>query len=1010
MLIAFCAIAYGQTKVVSGQVRDEKGEGVPFATVTEKGTKNAVQADANGLFQIKISDKASLVLSATGFESTTVTPGDGFFTTSLKAKSGELSEVVVTTALGIKRAPKSIGYSTATVNSEQITSGKSFNLGQALTNKVSGLTVYNTSASVNATPRITLRGLRSITGDNTALIVLDGVPVPSNTINYINPNDVESVSVMKGGQAATLFGSGSAYGADMNENFHPAENQQYGPAFDGSERVLGRVLQDGRYLLLPYAPIKGVRDDLWDTGLSTQSDISYRSGDETSSFLASYQNLYSNGIVYGDKYWRNSLRLNSSRTYGKVKVGFDATYTFDKSDRTNSDFYFFAINQSAWAPIDQLRDWRNNKFADPSGYFNDYYNNPWWQMDNNRFSTRNNYFNGNINATFKANTNLDFTARFGIANTQTNQQVTSNPYTYNGWSTNTSGAYISHYNRDYDFFLTNGGIFRARSTPIPGGLTESYSNGNRLNGDIFGTYKKTLGKVSLNTILGGNVQVRTSKNISANTAALGIPDLFNLNNSLTGLYTASDSKTELRKWGSYLDVTGGLNNNIYLHGVARYDQSSVFYLTDRDPSLYGFFTFGGDIAVILTDLIPSIKNKVLSFAKVHASWNKNTNDNVAAHSLEPLFLNAQGYPYSGLLGTTVSNTAINPNLTAEKVKTAEAGVELGFWKNRINFEATYYNQQATKQVLQVSVSSASGFSNYLLNAADVTNQGVDVDLKTNPIRAKDWNVNVNFNYSYNTNVVNRLYADNGLNSLIFQGDNLKTINAEVGQMFPYLKTTYWERDPNGRVVIDTADGWANRGASTRGAGNTIPKNIFGVNLNVSYKGFTLAANAEYRGDYVVYHDLGEDMAFTGSSAISTLYHRQQFVWPNSSYWDGSKYVPNTSFAVNQYIASYQSTGDLSFSRGFQGTGEAFFSSGDFWKLRELSLSYDIPVKQLFGSTKTFKGISVTAWGRNLKTWLPDDNFFNDPEFSNTNGNSTGLSTSLNTPATRQVGGTIRFVF
>ena len=249
-----------------------------------------------------------------------------------------------------------------------------------------------------------------------------------------------------------------------------------------------------------------------------------------------------------------------------------------------------------------------------------------------------------------------------------------------------------------------------------------------------------------------------------------------------------------------------------------------------------------------------------------------------------------------------------------------------------------------------------------------------------------------------------------MNSLIYQGDGNKTLNAEIGKMFPYLKTTAWLRDPSGRVVIDTADGWAQRENGLVGVGNTIPKNIFGINFNVSYKAFTLSANAEYRGDYVVYHDLGEDMAFTGSSSITTLYHRDQFIWPNSSYWDGSKYVPNTSFSTSQYVAVYQSTGDLGFSRGFQGTGEAFYSSGDFWKLRELSLSYDLPVSKLFGSTKVFKGISLTAWGRNLKTWLPDDNFFNDPEFSNTNGNSTGLSTSLNTPATRQVGGTIKFVF
>jgi TonB-linked SusC/RagA family outer membrane protein len=1050
LLLLVFQLAVAQQKTVSGQVKDEKGVGIPFVTVAEKGTKNAVQADGNGFFTIKIKSESSLIISASGYMETTFEPSAGFQNFTLKEKVGELSEVVVTTALNIKRQPKSIGYSAATINNTAINSSKAFNLGQALTNKVSGLTVYNTSASVNATPRIVLRGLRSITGDNTALIVLDGVPVPSNTLNYLNPNDIDNISILKGGQAATLFGSdgvngaivittkkgnkkpevnfsqsfnveklsfqakyqnefgsGSAYGADMNENFHPAENQQYGPAFDGSIRPLGRVLRNGQVLLLPYSTIPGIRDALWATGNTSQTDISYRAGDDNGSFFVSYQNLYSSGIVSGDKYYRNSLRTNSSRTYGKFRVGFDATYTWDKSDRTNSDFQFFAINQSTWAPIDKLKDWKNDPFADPSGFFNDYYNNPWWQMDNNRFATKNNYFNGNINMNFRVNNNLDFTARVGIANTQTVTTTTSNPYVYNAWSTSTSGAYLSNYNRDYDFFLTNGGIFRARSTPIPGGMGESYGNGNRINSDLFATFRKDFNKVNINAILGANLQSRTSKNFTASTAATGIADFFNFTNSATGLFSATNSKTTTNKTGSYLDVTAGINNYLYLHGVARYDISSVFYLNNRDKNLYSYFTYGGDVSLVLTDLVPTLKNKVMSFAKLRAGWNQNRNDNLAAHNLELIYNNAPGFPYSGLLGTTVGNTAINPNLKAEKVQTTEVGLELGFLNNRINFEAAYYNQKSTDQILNVAISTASGYSSYLLNAADVTNNGYEFDLKTVPYKDKFWNVNLNFNYSHNQNKVNRLYADNGLNSLIFQGDNLKTLNAELGQMFPYLKTTAWERDPQGRVVIDTVDGWANRQSNLKGIGNTIPKNIFGVNLSVAFKGFTLSANAEYRGDYVVYNDLGEDMAFTGSSSISTLYHRQQFVWPNSVFYDGSKYVPNTNHAVNQYIASYQATGDVSFSRGFQGTGEAFYSSGDFWKLRELSLSYDFKIPAI---SKVVKSASFTVWGRNLKTWLAKDNYFNDPEFSNTNGNSTGLSTSLNTPATRQMGATLKVVF
>src|SRR4030095_1249080 len=209
-------LAFAQTRTVSGVIIDGDGKPLSFASVTIKGTKTGTTADADGKFILKnVATGTTLVVSAIGFSDREVSVGTSDnLNVVLQATAGaNLSEVVVTTALGIKRKPKEIGYATGTVKQDQITASKNPNLGQALSGKVSGLTVANTSAEVGATPRITLRGMRSITGDNTALIVLDGVPVPSNTINYINPNDVERVDIMKGGQAATLFGSEGVNGA-----------------------------------------------------------------------------------------------------------------------------------------------------------------------------------------------------------------------------------------------------------------------------------------------------------------------------------------------------------------------------------------------------------------------------------------------------------------------------------------------------------------------------------------------------------------------------------------------------------------------------------------------------------------------------------------------------------------------------------------------------------------------------------------------------------------------------
>lgn len=1043
---------FGQTQTITGTVRAADGSTIPFASVQVKGTKTGAIADDHGTFSLKAKIGQVLVVSAAGYGSEEAAIAATTVSITLKP-TGNLSEVVVTTALGIKRQAKSIGYSTSNISAASITEGKSFNLAQALTNKVAGLVVYNTSASVNGGTRVLLRGLRSMTGDNTALVVLDGVAVPANTLGYINPNDVQDVSVMKGGQAATLFGSdgvngaiiittkkgsrrpemsithsynveqlaylpkfqsgfgsGSAYGANAAEDYHPAENQQYGPAYDGSIRHPGRAMPDGSYLSFPYSAVPGIREGMWAKGGTNQTDISYRSGTETSNFYASYQRVQSNGIVPKDKYERNGLRLNGSNTYKKLTISFDATYTWDNSNRTNTDYYFYALNVPGWVPINDFRDWKTNPRGTPDNYFNDYYQNPYWLLDNVRFTTRNNYFNGNASAKFKVNNDLNLNFRVGVANTESVTTTTSNPWAFSQWASSTSGAYLVGYNRDYDFLLTNAGYYKARSA-IAGSLGESYSNGNRINGDIFASFNKRFKDFSLQALVGDNVQVRKSKAISGSTSSLTVSDYFNLANSSTGLYSAGDSRSEQRKTGVYGDATLGYHDFLFLHGAARHDWTSVFYADSRDQNLYQYTTWGVDASISILDAL-KYKTDVFNFAKLRASYNTNRNDNVGPYALDRNYGFSAGFPFSGLIGMGISSSITFPNLKAEKVSSSEIGLELGFLKNKITLDVSYYRQIADQQILSASVSPGSGISSILLNAAKVKNQGIDAELKTNLIRNHDWNVNLNFNYTYNTNKVTDLYLQ-GFTSLQYQTGGNMNLNAEKGQMFPYLKVTSYERDSaTGKVIVDPATGWPVKANGLVGVGNTMPKQILGVNLNVSWKRFTLEANAEYRGDYVIYNGIGEDMMFTGTSAISTIYDRQQFIWPNSVYYSsaGNKYVPNTSYATSQYYATYNGIGDLSNGSSLHNVGEIFYSSGDFWKLRLVSLSYDFDVAKIGNLSKVIKGLGITAWARNVKTWLAADNWFTDPEFANTTGNSIGVNTTLNTPPTRQFGGTLKVVF
>lgn len=1049
MLMLFTALAFGQNRTITGTVADESGTPVPSASVRKKGTNEGVAADNAGIFRIQAKTGDVLVITGANIEGAVeVTVGsDNTVSVQVKRKVTTETEVVVT-ALGIRRRPKEVGYANTTIKPDLITNGAAPRLGQALSGKAAGLTVYNTSSAVNAAPRIVLRGNRSITGDNTALIVVDGVPVPANTLNYLNPNDVESVTILKGGQAATLygpdgingalvvttkrgggkpqvnftsttnfeevaylpdfqeeFGSGSGYGLIPEDNYRPFENQQYGDRYDGSIRAAGRMLQDGSFQRYPYEFVPGVRKKVWNLGVSTTNDISVSGGDANNRFYLSFQDAFVKGVVPKDQYHRDALRFNGSKTYGKFKAAFDGTFAFDKADRTNTDYYFFALNSPGWIPAHKLTDWKNDPFANPNGYFNDYYNNPWFELDNNRFETRNTYFNGSVTLGFKPTSWLDFNYRIGTALTNTFQKVWRNRWDYTEYAKgNLAVKPITEdpqYN-DYSY------VWRARNTPIPGSVQDNTSYGWRINSDFFVTVDKTWGNISTKLILGNNIQDRKSKSTSIGSTSVIIPDLFNVANR-AGELTGGESNTQQRRVGNFADLTVGFSDKVFVHGSIRHDVSSLFFSPTRLRKLYNFTYYGADISAIITELIPSLKSNTLNFLKIRASYNKNGNENLGPYSLDPTFSPGAGYPYSSNVGVTVDNTYPSPDLQPEFAFSYEAGFEASFWKNRINVDFSYFYQDVKNQVFNVAISSATGYTSTLLNAGQVANRGIEAELKVNLVRSKNWTIDVFGNYTYNTNEVKKLFG--GLTELNLNSTaSTNFVTATLGQPFPLLKTTYWAIDSaSGSLIVDPADGWPTLGTGLKTQGTTIPKHQVGVGMKIAYKWVTLLANAEYRTGNVIYNDIGEDMAFTGSSSTTTLYHRQQFIWPNSVYWDGSKYVSNTNIPVRGDLAAYYGWGDLGFSRGIIFNGDWFTTSGAFWKLRDISIDFAFPQKW-YSKVKALKGIGLSFFGRNLATLRPDENIFTDPEFSNTNGNAVGINTSLNTPPARQYGATLRVTF
>jgi TonB-linked SusC/RagA family outer membrane protein len=1046
------ATASAQVRSVTGTVKDDKGAAVAYATVKVKGQSSAVVADANGNFKINAAANASLQVSATGFSSTEVKAASATLSIVLNRQVDALNDVVVT-AQGIRKKAKEIGYSYAKVSNDEITVGRSPQLTQALAGKVSGLAVYTVNNSVDPAVKVVLRGYRSLTGNNEALVVIDGMQTTSTALATINPQDVESVSILKGGQAATLYGSAgvngalvittkqgakgklkvafsnatnfedisflpsfqnkygsgsqyypysfgeAGYNADpvfrAKENWRPYENQQYGDAYDGSLRIAGRVLQDGSSLIIPYADVPNVRRKSFDRGVSINNQASFQGGDETGSYYLSVENQKINGIVPGDVSDRTGVRVKSTKEYGKLSTTFNAAYTQIAYDRTTADFQNDIINTASWVDLTTMRDWRTNKFANPNGYYNDYYNNPYFNKDIRRARYKDANFTGNFDVTYKVADWLSLYNRLGIMNNSRTGKNTVEKFTYSDWAK--KSAYIPEpYTHEDDY----PGIYRAISDVL-GSVNDYSSTENVLNNEFQARLAKDLGVVQNKLTLGYSLYQRYTKAISVASSSIVVPDVYNIDNRQGNLAGSEANSTE-RKLGYYADLNTNIKDLewINLNVTGRYDQTSRFFKPTRSTNQYSYFYYGAALSFILTDAIPSLKSNVLNYAKLRTSYNKNGNDNIPLYGLDLAFANGANFPYGSNVGLTVGNTLPDANLKPEFVTAIEVGGEFSLLKNRVNLDLSWYNQSSVGQVLSVKVPNSTGFSNLLINVGEVKNFGYEADLKVQILRntAVKWDANVR--YSYNDNQVVSLYP--GITAFAYGGYSYATSNVILGERFPMLKTNgyFWNADHTLRRVSATT-GYPVQNTALSNRGGTLPRDMVGLGSSVSYKDFRFSFNFEYRGGNVMYADLGRQMTFTGSGSWTE--NRTDHIFPNSYYLDASgAEVANTTVKVREPEYAL-------WVNNYRLIAENFVTPGWFIKLRDVNLSYSLPAS-LVKKSKIFSAANVAIYGRNLFTIVDKANMYTDPEFSYTSGNGLGISNTAQTPPVRQYGFNVNFVF
>lgn len=1088
-----------QTRVISGRITDNAGAPVPFATLQIRGSKVSAVADADGKFSIKANTGDVLVISSAGVDrrEIKVDAVSSDLPIVVNRVSQNLSEVFVTTALGIKRQARELGYATTQIRSAQLNQAAVINPATGLAAKVSGVDIRLADNGVNPQVKVTFRGSRSIGGNNAALVIVDGVPVDQSYLANLNPNDIEDVTILKGSNAAALYGmsasngvmimttkrgkgkfslsyqntvsfesisyfpdvqteysgyGGEGPGAYQNPstggviyfinpfsglaNTVPFENESYGAAYNSLDFHLDSVPlgvnANGKWIFTPYRPVAKGRQDFFQTGVADQNQLSGSLGNSWGGLFFSGDHTSKKGTVPGDTYSRNGGRINGNLNFGRFTASGGISYNNVSTDIAGNSYdqnrpvYWDVMNQLPGIDLRSVKD--VSQFQFNQGYVNAYFPNPWWQVVNSRSKNSTNQLASSLQLNYKLEDWLSLTARGGYSRTSAD-----------------APSYIDSISFP-SFLSANGGLWGQGSLSISPGnqgiqkedVKEHYDDANA---DLFLTATKKIKKFKFNLIVGGNYRARSSwGDWNSNQINSGPVVGQNIIPSASTKVNHSDGSADAvfqykrNDQSVYGDLTIGYGNWLFMHGSFRNDWTSIL-----DPKNRSFSYPSIDFSAVLSDKLEFLKNShTISFLKVRLGYAATGNvsldgiqklgvmgnvaagtdvngvpggytmalPNFGAYAIYPIALVGAGFPFGSVPGYSQNPATVQNGLKPEQTASKEAGVQLGLFRNRVNLELNYYDQVSDNQTIPLQSSNAAGINSYLTNAGKIDNRGIEVDLSLTPlIKAGDFHFDLTGNFSYqNSKVINIAGGEAELDQINFGTTILGGIYAISGKSYPEIKVLDFARDPKGRIIVDGNTGLPSFNPNPVDVGNSNYKYFVGLSPSFSYKGFTLRAVLDYRGGAKILHEEGNAMDFAGMSSTDAV-NRFNFIVPNSVIASGNGFVPNTNVPITSVAALPVPI--FWWANFYNQIGSPYVTSAAFWKLRELALTYSLPVKWL-SKQPVVKGIDVSLIGRNLFMWRPSANKWTDPEYStNGNGNAVGYTTEFQTPPTRIISFAVR---
>ena len=1078
VLLLSCIMAIAQVKVLTGRVTDPQGQAVPFASVRVKGQKQGVSADADGRFSIKAQPGDVLTVSGTGFSETTITVGESaVIGIQITRNNASLSEVVVT-ALGQSQSKAKVGYSTTSFNSATINRNAAVSPLDNLQGKVAGAEI-STLGGPGSSTKVILRGYGVVSGaDNQPLYVIDGVPMNNsgfqNTIkgtngadygtglNNINPNDIETINILKGTAASSLYGglarngvilittkrgrSGklkieynggvnlsrvgklpdyqSEFGQGWAGVFVLSENGSWGPRLDGKDRLWGSIV-DNSQLLKPFSAIKNNVRKFYNTGTEVNNSLAMSGGTETNRFYFSYGNVSSNGVIptKTDYLQRNTFALRTNSSFDKFSINSSFNYSNQllnvpntgQNTASGGGVFQSLLQIPVDIPITDFKDY-HNKYFNTDNYFSPYAENPYFGLYENGNKQNLDRFFGNLDLGYKITDYLSAELRVGGDFTNARTLVWKQPAaagigTWNGPKKDPVAGTPGP---------TNSEGYPGK--PDVGEVTQGSDYAGLVNGDFILKFNKELSSsFHLDALAGINYYQSTIRSEATTVTNLIVPNFFNLSNTSTPP-TTTDVSSRKRRVGAYVQASVSYMDQFFLTGNIREDKSSTLPITSNS-----IFYPGANISWVASKLLRPASP--VSYLKLRAAYGRTgadpdvylTDASLATGDVS-LGFGSITFPFNGTAGFRVSNRIANNGLKPVFTDELEAGAEVKFFRDKLGLDVTVYDKKTKGQIFTVPIAPGTGYTSMVENLGQVSNKGVEISLNARPVDVKGFSWYFTYVFARNWNNVDNLNGGTP-NPVILSAYDAE-LRAVVGKTVASVYAPVAQMTPDGKTVVDATTGYPALNLSPLDQFNSV-KGYYGTGLytytmgfnnTFEYKNFSLNATLDFRYGGVMYSQTADMVLFDGNSVATTYNDRKPFIVPNSvnavtdaagkvtGYVENKKYVGGTGAdQTDNYWGYYYPTQNLG------GSYQQRIFDRSFLKLRDINLTYRLPqawISKIKASSATFG-----LYGRNFLLWTPKANVFVDPEASNFGNDLAGqLGEFAAAPMSKQYGAILKISF